>query len=71
MFTCQLCALCPEHWAVLVFSMDEKEDVWFRVKIWGIVTKKRGKKKRQNYSSLATVWGGYVQHLRVVDKDLR
>lgn len=32
---------------------------------------KGGGKKGQNCSSLATVWGGYLQHLRLVDKDLR
>jgi len=32
--------LCLEHWAMLVFSIGEKKDMWFRVKICGFVTKK-------------------------------
>lgn len=67
-FTCQL---CPEHWAVQVFSMDEREDAWFRVKTCGFLTKIKKKKKGQNYSSLAAIWGGYLEHLRLVDEDLR
>lgn len=70
-FSCQLCALCPEHWAVLLFSLDGRKRCVQR-QDWGFVTKtKEGGKKGQNCSSLATVWGGYLQHLRLVDKDLR
>lgn len=67
-FTYQLSALCSEHWAAPGFLMDEKKDVWFRDKICGFVKKKVI--NAQNYSGLATTWGGYLQHLRLVDEDL-
>lgn len=38
-FTCQEFALCPEHCAVPVFPIDEKKDVWVRVKTCRFVKK--------------------------------